>query len=153
MLKYTQAYTMFKEMIADGRLRRGERMPSIRRAAELYRISRTTVQNAYFQLAAEAIFMPSPKAATLWREVLRHRRLPCPARRRRHRLGWISPATAPICPALTSPYGSATLRVPCASGSGCSLTASRRESTTCGAPWQTMCGSGAMWSLRRNILW
>ena len=35
MLKYTQAYTMFKEMIADGRLRRGERMPSIRRAAEL----------------------------------------------------------------------------------------------------------------------
>ena len=45
MLKYTQAYTMFKEMIADGRLRRGERMPSIRRAAELYRISRTTVQN------------------------------------------------------------------------------------------------------------
>ena len=98
MLKYTQAYTMFKEMIADGRLRRGERMPSIRRAAELYRISRTTVQNAYFNWRRKAIFTPSPKAATLWREVLRHRRLPCPARRCRHHLGWILPATAPICP-------------------------------------------------------
>ena len=62
MLKYTQAYTMFKEMIADGRLRRGERMPSIRRAAELYRISRTTVQNAYFQLAAEGYIYAKPQS-------------------------------------------------------------------------------------------
>lgn len=62
MLKYTQAYTMFKEMIADGRLRRGERMPSIRRAAELCRISRTTVQNAYFQLAAEGYIYAKPQS-------------------------------------------------------------------------------------------
>ena len=62
MLKYTQAYTMFKEMIADGRLRRGERMPSIRRAAELYWISRTTVQNAYFQLAAEGYIYAKPQS-------------------------------------------------------------------------------------------
>ena len=62
MLKYTQAYTMFKEMIADGRLRRGDRMPSIRRAAELYRISRTTVQNAYFQLAAEGYIYAKPQS-------------------------------------------------------------------------------------------
>lgn len=62
MLKYTQAYTMFKEMIADGRLRRGDRMPSIRQAAELYRISRTTVQNAYFQLAAEGYIYAKPQS-------------------------------------------------------------------------------------------
>lgn len=62
MLKYTQAYTMFKDMIADGRLRRGDRMPSIRRAAELYRISRTTVQNAYFQLAAEGYIYAKPQS-------------------------------------------------------------------------------------------
>ena len=152
MLKYTQAYTMFKEMIADGRLRRGDRMPSIRRAAELYRISRTTVQNAYFQLAAEGYIYAKPQSGYFVAGGANGPPGP-PAPGCRHRLGWILPATAPICPALTSPYGSATLRVPCASGSGCSLTASRRESTTCGAPWQTMCGSGAMWSLRRNILW
>ena len=62
MLKYTQAYTKFKEMIADGRLRRGDRMPSIRQAAELYRISRTTVQNAYFQLAAEGYIYAKPQS-------------------------------------------------------------------------------------------
>ena len=60
MLKYTQAYTMFKEMIADGRLRRGERMPSIRRAAELYRISRTTVGQA--ELITGFFSLPSAKS-------------------------------------------------------------------------------------------
>ena len=62
MLKYTQTYAMFKEMITDGRLRRGDRMPSIRKAAELYRISRTTVQNAYFQLAAEGYIYAKPQS-------------------------------------------------------------------------------------------
>lgn len=37
-------------------------MPSIRRAAELYRISRTTVQNAYFQLAAEGYIYAKPQS-------------------------------------------------------------------------------------------
>lgn len=62
MLKYTQTYRMFKEMITDGRLRRGDRMPSIRQAAALYRISRTTVQNAYFQLAAEGYIYAKPQS-------------------------------------------------------------------------------------------
>lgn len=61
MLKYTQAYTMFKEMIADGRLRRGtDALYSP--GGGLYRISRTTVQNAYFQLAAEGYIYAKPQS-------------------------------------------------------------------------------------------
>lgn len=62
MKKYMQTYMLFKEMIAQGQLTKGERMPSIRQAADLYRISRTTVQNAYFQLAAEGYIYAKPQS-------------------------------------------------------------------------------------------
>lgn len=62
MNKYTQTYHLFKEMIAQGQLTQGERMPSIRQAASLYQISRTTVQNAYFQLAAEGYIYAKPQS-------------------------------------------------------------------------------------------
>lgn len=62
MLKYTETYNLFKDMIANGSLAQGEKMPSIRRAAQLYRISRTTVQNAYYRLADEGYIYAKPQS-------------------------------------------------------------------------------------------
>lgn len=62
MLKYTETYNLFKNMIANGSLAQGEKMPSIRRAAQLYRISRTTVQNAYYRLADEGYIYAKPQS-------------------------------------------------------------------------------------------
>lgn len=62
MLKYTETYNIFKNMIANGSLAQGEKMPSIRRASQLYRISRTTVQNAYYRLADEGYIYAKPQS-------------------------------------------------------------------------------------------
>lgn len=50
---YIQLYTYYKKLIEEGTLKAGTKLPSIRRCAAERRISRTTVETAYMQLAAE----------------------------------------------------------------------------------------------------
>ncbi|MGN0446266.1 MAG: PLP-dependent aminotransferase family protein [Acutalibacteraceae bacterium] len=61
MKKYLQLYHYYKDRIRSGQMRRGDRMPSIRKAAALFSVSTTTVENAYFSLQAEGYILPSPK--------------------------------------------------------------------------------------------
>src|SRR5258708_5916535 len=50
---HRQLYTALKSAILDGRLRPGSRLPSTRTVAQDIGVSRTTVLNAFDQLAAE----------------------------------------------------------------------------------------------------
>ncbi len=50
---YIQIYNHYKELITSGKLKPGSKLPSIRRCALERMISRTTVEAAYLQLAAE----------------------------------------------------------------------------------------------------
>lgn len=50
---YIQVYEHYKEMILSGRLACSTKMPSLRKCAQQLSVSRTTVEAAYLQLAAE----------------------------------------------------------------------------------------------------
>lgn len=60
--KYNQLYVYFKEQITAGELEYGRKLPSVRRAAELFGVSRTTVQNAYFDLSADGYILAVPQS-------------------------------------------------------------------------------------------
>ncbi len=62
MKKYLELYTYYKERILDGQLRSGDRLPSIREAAAIHGVSRTTVENAYFALQAEGFLLSSDRS-------------------------------------------------------------------------------------------
>ncbi len=50
------------ERILSGELRAGERLPAIRRCCALFGVSKTTVELAYQQLAAEGYVLPRPQS-------------------------------------------------------------------------------------------
>lgn len=50
---YMRVYGYYKNMIMNGTLAPGQKIPSIRRCSEELEISRTTVENAYMSLAAD----------------------------------------------------------------------------------------------------
>lgn len=57
---YIQLYEHYKELIASGVLNSGAKLPSIRRCAAERVLSRTTVEGAYLQLAAEGYITSRP---------------------------------------------------------------------------------------------
>ena len=50
---YLQVYDNYKNLIMEHRLPAGSRMPSLRKCAAELKLSRTTIENAYLQLAAD----------------------------------------------------------------------------------------------------
>ncbi len=50
---YIQLYEYYKRRIINGEIKSGSRLPSIRKCAAELELSKTTVETAYFQLAAE----------------------------------------------------------------------------------------------------
>ena len=50
---YLQVYENYKNMIMERRLPAGSRMPSLRKCSAELKLSRTTIENAYLQLAAD----------------------------------------------------------------------------------------------------
>ena len=53
MKKYSRLYNDLKEQIITGQLAHGDKIPSVRKAALIYSVSTTTVQNAYFEHQCE----------------------------------------------------------------------------------------------------
>ncbi len=51
--KYLKLYEKYKSLILNGALAAGDKLPSIRKSSENFRLSRTTVETAYALLAAE----------------------------------------------------------------------------------------------------
>lgn len=58
---YQQLYLSLKAAMEGGRLKQGERMPSIRKFSEDLGVSRTTVEGAYQQLCVEGYLKSEPK--------------------------------------------------------------------------------------------
>lgn len=59
---YMQLYSHYKTLIISGQIPPGAKLPSIRRCAQEYGISRTTVETAYLQLAAEGYAEAHPQS-------------------------------------------------------------------------------------------
>ena len=62
MSKYEDLYDRIKSEIINGEIKAGAKLPSVRKAATLYSVSRTTVQNAYFALAADGFIFSEPQS-------------------------------------------------------------------------------------------
>ena len=62
MKKYEVIYHKFKEEILNGFLKKGERLPSVRQACELFKVSQTTVEHAYGLLVMDGYIQPILKA-------------------------------------------------------------------------------------------
>lgn len=61
MKKYTQLYNIIKDKIINCELKSGDKIPSVRKAAQIYNVSVTTVQNAYFDLCADGYLIAHDK--------------------------------------------------------------------------------------------
>lgn len=59
---YMRVYGYYKGLIADGRLSAGAKLPSVRRCASELNVSRTTVEAAYLQLAADGYIISRPQS-------------------------------------------------------------------------------------------
>lgn len=62
MSKYSDLYDRLKKEITSAQYKYGDKLPSVRKASEIFEVSRTTVQNAYFDLAADGFIMSEPKS-------------------------------------------------------------------------------------------
>ena len=62
MKKYEVIYHKYKEDIINGHLVEEERLPSIRQACELFKVSQTTVEHAYSLLVMDGYIQPVFKA-------------------------------------------------------------------------------------------
>lgn len=59
---YMRVFEYYKQLICDGKLQKGAKLPSIRRCAEELSISRTTAEAAYFQLSADGYIVSKPQS-------------------------------------------------------------------------------------------
>lgn len=58
---YIQLYEHIRDEIKNQTIKKGDKLPSIRETASTYRISKTTVENSYFQLLTEGYIESLPK--------------------------------------------------------------------------------------------
>ena len=59
---YAQVYQYYRDLILSGKLPPGTKMPSLRRCSKELEISRTTVESAYLQLAADGYIISRPQS-------------------------------------------------------------------------------------------
>ena len=59
---YMQLYNHFKNLIVNGTFTAGTKLPSVRRCAQEFSLSKTTVETAYMQLTAEGYVQSKPQS-------------------------------------------------------------------------------------------
>lgn len=62
MKKYIEIYNYYKELISTRQMKSGDKMPSVRRATDIFNVSKTTIQNTYFALQADGYIIAVPKS-------------------------------------------------------------------------------------------
>lgn len=62
MKKYAEIYNYYKQLIESSQLKGGDKIPSVRKATKIFGVSKTTVQNAYFDLQADGYIIAAPKS-------------------------------------------------------------------------------------------
>lgn len=60
--RYLKVYEYYKDLILSGQMKSGRKLPSIRRGAMQLQLSRTTVESAYMQLAADGYIISRPQS-------------------------------------------------------------------------------------------
>jgi GntR family transcriptional regulator/MocR family aminotransferase len=73
---YMEVYDYYKNSILEGRLRPGDKMPSLRKCSEELRLSRTTIENAYLQLAADGYIVSKAQSGYYVTNLVEHLHLP-----------------------------------------------------------------------------
>ncbi len=82
---YVQLYESIKKGVLGGNIRKGEKLPSIRKMAAGLRLSRTTIENAYQQLCIEGYVENKPQRgyfAAAPQEIRRTRQVAAPGLKR-----------------------------------------------------------------------
>lgn len=62
MKKYIEVYEYYKSLIESNQLKKGDKLPSIRKATQILSVSKTTIENAYFELQADGYIVSSEKS-------------------------------------------------------------------------------------------
>ncbi|MBR0413041.1 MAG: PLP-dependent aminotransferase family protein [Eubacterium sp.] len=62
MKKYIEVYKHYKDLIESGQYKKGDKMPSVRKSTALLSVSKTTVENAYFELQADGYIIAQPQS-------------------------------------------------------------------------------------------
>ena len=70
-LLYQEVYDYFRDLILQNRLPAGSKMPSLRKCAQEMKYSRTTIENAYLQLAADGYIISRPQSGYYVTEIAR----------------------------------------------------------------------------------
>lgn len=73
---YMQVYHYYQKRILDGSLPPGGKMPSLRRCAQELELSRTTVESAYLQLAADGYIIAKAQSGYYVTDIASHRHTP-----------------------------------------------------------------------------
>lgn len=60
--RYLQVYNYYRDLIQNGKLQEGTKMPSIRRCCEQLGLSKTTIETAYLCLAADGYIISKPQS-------------------------------------------------------------------------------------------
>lgn len=68
--KYLQVYNYYKDLIVSGKLKEAAKMPSIRKCALQLSLSKTTIEMAYLNLAADGFIISKPQSGyfVAWRK-------------------------------------------------------------------------------------
>lgn len=66
---YIQLYMYYRDLIINGTLNHGEKLPSIRKCAAEFSVSKMTVESAYMQLAAEGYVYPKSQSGFFVAEI------------------------------------------------------------------------------------
>ena len=85
---YLEVFHYYRELIMEKKLPPGSRMPSLRKCSQELKLSRTTIENAYLQLAAEGYIISKAQSGyyvtdiadrqhTSVRKTEKHAQTPC----------------------------------------------------------------------------
>lgn len=69
---YLSVYRYYKELIMENRLPPGSKMPSLRKCSQELKLSRTTIENAYLQLAADGYIISKAQSGYYVTEIATH---------------------------------------------------------------------------------
>ena len=70
---YLEVYDYYKNLILEGKLASGSKMPSLRKCSQELKLSRTTIENAYLQLAADGYIIAKAQSGYYVTDIAAHR--------------------------------------------------------------------------------
>ena len=69
---YMEVYEYYRQLILDGKMAPGSKLPSLRKCSQELKLSRTTIETAYLQLAADGYIMAKAQSGYYVTEIASH---------------------------------------------------------------------------------